>query len=254
MPSRNTDLRPDRNGRYRPYVGWKVGDDGVRRQHRFNLGTDRKEAGRRLARLRELWAEVEKTPEPVWSPFTLFAASLISRGEYKIPYDFDPDATGEVADPVAEYAQVINVFREWFPSLEIIPTNPELYAEGLRRNEAIKNGDLKNLEAKLKNLGVVTSQAPLPDRLITGTLHEALDAYADHDVKKHNVRPGTSQLTLYGNLRLERIERFKQHHPDTPLSFLNYDACEEMVRRWRQRPPHKDTGKITSKCFAPEGR
>jgi len=44
MPARKTDLRPDAKGRYRPYLGWKAGDDGVRRQHRFNLGTDRKEA------------------------------------------------------------------------------------------------------------------------------------------------------------------------------------------------------------------
>ena len=55
------------------------------------------------------------------------------------------------------------------------------------------------------------------------------------------------QLTLYGNLRLERVERFKDHHPDIPLSSLNYDLCEEMIRHWRQRPPHKKSGKATGK-------
>jgi hypothetical protein len=60
MTLRKTQLKPDAKGRYRPYLGWKVGDDGKRRQHRFNLGTDRKEADRRTARLRELWVENEK--------------------------------------------------------------------------------------------------------------------------------------------------------------------------------------------------
>ena len=60
MPARNTALKPDANGRYHPYSGWKLGEDGQRRQRRFNLGTDRKEAERRMARLRELWAENEK--------------------------------------------------------------------------------------------------------------------------------------------------------------------------------------------------
>lgn len=62
--SRKRDLQPDDQGRYRPYLGWKAdvteGDDGTprltnRRQHRFNLSTDRREAKRRLARLRDFW-------------------------------------------------------------------------------------------------------------------------------------------------------------------------------------------------------
>lgn len=250
MPSRKTDLRPDAKGRYRPYLGWKLGEDGIRRQHRFNLGTDRKEADARMGRLRELWAEVERVAqdgEPIWTPFTLYAANLIAGGNYKIACPFTLSVAEQVEDPAAEYAQVIHVFREWFPSLDLVPAEPELYAEGLRRNEAIKNHGLKNLEGELRNLGVVTPQSLLPDQLISGTLHEAFDAYADHDVKRHNVKPGADGLTLYGNLRLERVERFKDRHPDIPLSSLNYDACEEMIRHWRQRPPHKKTGKPTGR-------
>jgi hypothetical protein len=250
MPARKNDLRPDAKGRYRPYLGWKDGDDGVRRQHRFNLGTDRKVAESRMSRLRELWHEVEKAAEeapPIWTSFTLYAANLIAEGTYKIPYPFDMSVIGQLQDPVAEYAQLLHVLRESFPSLDLIPAEPDLYAEGLRRNEAIKHRGLRDLESEMKDLGVITSQSPLPERLISGTLHEALNAYAEHDVKKHNLRPGTDRLTLYGNLRLERTERFKQHHADIPLSSLNYDACEDMIRHWRQRPPHKKTGKITGK-------
>ncbi|MDD4271139.1 MAG: hypothetical protein PHN77_23210, partial [Thermoguttaceae bacterium] len=132
MPSRKTDLRPDAKGRYRPYLGWKLGEDGIRRQHRFNLGTDRKEADARMGRLRELWAEVERVAqdgEPIWTPFTLYAANLIAGGTYKIPCPFTLSVVEQVEDPVAEYAQVIHVFREWFPSLDLVPAEPELYAE-----------------------------------------------------------------------------------------------------------------------------
>jgi len=81
MPARNTDLKADAQGRYRPYLGWKLGDDGVRRQHRFNLGTDRKEAERRMARLRELWAENEEVAgEPTWTPFALSWGNQIAQG------------------------------------------------------------------------------------------------------------------------------------------------------------------------------
>lgn len=85
MPARNTALKPDANGRYRPYLGWKLGEDGQRRQHRFNLGSDRKEAERRMARLRELWAENETAAgEPTWTPFALSCANQIAEGTSRL--------------------------------------------------------------------------------------------------------------------------------------------------------------------------
>ena len=92
MSSPKNDLRPDAKGKYRPYLGWKIGEDGVRRQHRFNLGTDHKEAEARMPRLRELWAETEKLggDEPIWPPFCLYATDLIAKGIYKIPYPYLP--------------------------------------------------------------------------------------------------------------------------------------------------------------------
>lgn len=248
MPARKTDLKPDAQGRYRPYLGWKIGEDGIRRQHRFNLGTDRKEAERRIARLRELWAENEKAAgEPTWFPFALSAANQIAQGIYRIPYHLDVAYAEQMEDPVTEYAQMINVLRGQFPSLEIVPADPDLYAESLRRNTELENHAIKVVEDVLKTQGIVSKETSPPERLISGTLHEALDAYADHDIRKHNIKAGTDQLTLYGNLRLERVERFKEHHDDVPLVRLNYDRCEEMIRYWRQRPHKKDTGKITSR-------
>ena len=166
MPARNTELKPDQKGRYRPYLGWKVGEDGERRQHRFNLGADRKEAERRMARLRELWAENEKAAgEPTWTPFALSAAISIAQGVYKIPYRFDASTAGALEEPVAEYAQLIHVLREQFPSLEIVAADPELYAEGLRRNEIVEKESLKALEEGFRELGVISPKSSLPERL-----------------------------------------------------------------------------------------
>lgn len=248
MPARNTDLKPDAQGRYRPYLGWKVGEDGIRRQHRFNLGTDRKEAERRMARLRELWADNEKAAgEPTWTPFALSCANQIAQGNYKIAYCFDDDYAEMLEDPASEYAQMINVLRGQFPSLEIVPGDSDLYAESLRRNIVLENQAIKVVEEELKTRGIISKDTPPPERLISGTLHEALDAYVKHDIKKHNINLETGNLTLYGNLRQERAERFKDHHDDLPLSALNFDRCEEMIRYWRQRPRRKDSKEITSK-------
>lgn len=246
MPARKTDLKPDAQGRYRPYLGWKLGEDGVRRQHRFNLGSDRKEAERRMARLRELWAESEKAAgEPTWTPFALGAANQIAQGIYKIP--FDDGYAKQREDPATEYGQMLNVFRGHYPSLEIVPADTELYAESLRRNAYLENRAIKETEEILKTKGIISKDAPPPERLIPGTLHEALDCYVEHDVKKHNINLETGELTLYGNLRKERAERFQEHHDDCQLSTLNFDRCEEMIRYWRQRPRRKDSNEITSK-------
>jgi hypothetical protein len=101
MPARNRDLRPDPQGRYRPYLGW---EDGERRQHRFNLGTDKREAERRFAKLRELYDENLRVYDPggqqLWSPLALSYAEKIARGEYRISYPPAP-AVRRVRRPVA---------------------------------------------------------------------------------------------------------------------------------------------------------
>lgn len=53
MAVRKRSLKPDPKGRYRPYLGSRI--DG--KQQRFNLGSDRAEAERRMNRLYELWSE-----------------------------------------------------------------------------------------------------------------------------------------------------------------------------------------------------
>ena len=92
MATRKRELGIDAHGGYRPCVGWcqdyhsdEVGRviwDGMRRQPRSNLGTDRKEAERRLARIRNLYEDNCKImgSDP-WSPQALAFAKIRARGE-----------------------------------------------------------------------------------------------------------------------------------------------------------------------------
>ena len=74
MATRKRELRPDSEGRYRPAVGWcqeiRGGvRTGKRRQPRFNLGTDLKEAERRLARIRDLYEDnCRMRKNDLWAP------------------------------------------------------------------------------------------------------------------------------------------------------------------------------------------
>ncbi len=238
MAARNRDLRPDPQGRYRPYLGWKVGVDGERRQHRFNLGTDKREAERRFAKLRELYDENLRVygsgGQELWSPLALSYAEKIARGEYRISYPpLPPD--GGYADPLLEYAQMVHTVRGWFPSLDLVPEDPALYEESNKLTQRLTGEKLRGLEGELKDLGVLPTGRTLPEKLIAGSLHSAFDDY-ESEIRNHSLKPGSSDLTPYGRLRLERVKRFRKSHDDIPLHDLNFDACSAMIAHWRNRP------------------
>jgi len=238
MAARNRDLRPDPQGRYRPYLGWKIGEDGVRRQHRFNLGTDKREAERRFVKLRELFDEnlrvYDAGDEDIWSPLALSYAEKIAKGKYRISYPpLPPD--GGYTDPLLEYAQMVHTVRGWFPSLELVPEDPALYAESNKLNKDLTGEKLRVLEGELKELGVLPTGHNLPEKLISGSLHSAFDEY-ESEIRNHSLKPGSSDLTPYGRLRLERVKRFRKSHDDIPLHDLNFDACSAMIAFWRNRP------------------
>jgi hypothetical protein len=123
--SRTRDLQPDDHGRYRPYLGWKAdvtqGEDGTprptnRRQHRFSLGTDRRDAERRLARLRDFWdGHCRATGQELWTPYALGYAERIARGESRIEVPPLREADG-YSRPPAGYFEVVQAERDMYPS------------------------------------------------------------------------------------------------------------------------------------------
>ena len=168
--------------------------------------------------------------EDQWSPRALGFARELERGKKVIEY---PPLSHEdgYPDPVAEYARMLNVDRARFPSSGsvLVPSDPSVYAESTRLNEVVRNERVVQLTAELKALGVLPASS-VPVSLVGGTFYEALDAYAE-DIRRTAVQPGKAILTLYGELRLERVNRFKGVHGDLPLGALNYDACRDMIAR-----------------------
>ncbi len=62
---------PDPRGYYARQIGWELSKSGKLQQHKFLLGTDRKDAESRERKLRELWDAFEKSCQelrPLWPP------------------------------------------------------------------------------------------------------------------------------------------------------------------------------------------
>jgi len=159
---------------------------------------------------------------------TLRFATEIADGQHR--FTFDP---GNL--PPEGYAQTVNVVRSNLPSLAVIPSDPERYKAGQTALEASLRKELDELRQQMLSLGALTKPSDLPDKLITGTLHEAFEAYKEHP-RTNNVQAGTSNLTAYGKLRLQRIDRFLKAHPEVPLHSLTLEKCTAMVTHWRNRP------------------
>lgn len=132
-----------------------------------------------------------------------------------------------------------------YPSLDIVPADQEQYEASRVLNERVVADEMKKLEAELREWGALPSKRSLPDKLIAGTFHEALDTYAD-DILTTAKRPGTDVLTPYGRLRLAKVARLKRQHPDVPLHSLAFDACQKMIAIWRNRPRGVRTDRPTS--------
>ena len=228
MATRDRDLRPDAQGRYRPYLGWKLGPDGVRRQHRFNLGTDRKEAERRFAKLRELYEDnCRAGGDEFWTKLGLSFAEKIAQGQSRISF-LPPSPNACIEDPITDYAWSLQVERDRWPSLDLVPSHPNVHAASVELSEEYVEGRIRNLQQELREFGALDSKRSLPKRLISGTLHEALEGYGE-TIRAQNVFPRKADLKPYGRLRLERVKRFKLAHADSPLHGLTYDACTAMV-------------------------
>ena len=166
----------------------------------------------------------------------------IARGERRIIYPTFSDVIDQ-DDPLLEFAQMLHNIREMYPSVEFV-ADPQLYGESLELNKKYVSENLKALERELRQEGALPPNGELPREIIPGTLHEALEAYKE-DAHSHNIEPGSKEMTSYGLRRLQRVKRFKEHHDDTPLFSLDFDACKSMIEHWRNRPARKD-GKTTS--------
>ena len=233
---RRKGWKPESNGQYTRNLGWKLDHrTGRYSQHKFYLGTDLKQAERRRQRLEELWELIEQRApigeKPTWTSIGLKIAKALARGELQIVVERGNNA------PKA-YASYLHRLATAYPMVSFVPEEALAYAEGSAANTKMVQEQIDAIQSRLESLqkthqrtGNIRS-ALLPTHG-GETLHRALDAYIEW-IK-------TDRNTAWGKTRVGQAERLKERHADAPLSSLDYDACEALIRYWRNRPPRKGT-------------
>ena len=270
---RKRQLKPDSKGRYRPYVGWKLGDDGTRRQHRFNLGGDRKEAERRYARIQALYdddcrlsakasleAQQRATAEGLhfygpspgcWSPRAFQYAQQIADGATAIEMSLDPWCTGTV-DPrsIVELQQGIEHARRDYPSLDFVPSDPAAYDASAQQNQAIVLDRLQKLEADLRRMGALTSGTPRIQRLVGITVSKALDLFEASLIESPKHKTATGGVSAWGKTRTDQCKSLRFYHAaflNLDLGQLNKAECEQMIEELANRPLTQRGKSLTQK-------
>ncbi|MHB0959271.1 MAG: hypothetical protein ACYC0X_23630 [Pirellulaceae bacterium] len=235
---RRKELKPDSNGRYYRNLGWERDPEtGECSQPKFWLGKDPVQADRRCHRLEELWERVEElwasvnrgaNDRPAWDTFTLRVGKQLARGEWQVVVT----CSGE--SPAA-YAQKINTLATRYPCLQFVPEDNTRYIAGQLYNEQVIDASVAEALGAANEMGY-TAGVPIHDG--QGSIHQAFDAYIrwlkDH---KHKA---------WINTQVQQVERLKQKHADIPLSSVDFDVCEAMVRLWRNRPMAKGRNKPIS--------
>ena len=272
---RKRRLKPDSKGRYRPYIGWKLGDDGTRRQHRFNLGTDRKEAERRYARIQALYdddcrlsaeapleAQQRATVAGCWSPRAFQYAQQIADGATAIEMSLDPWQTGSV-DPrsIVELQRGIEHARRDYPSLDFVPDDPAVYDASAQQNQAIVLDRLQKLEAELRQMGALASGTPTIQRLVGVTVGKALDIFEESLTNSPKHKTATGGVSAWGKTRTDQCKSLRFYH----AAFLNLDlgqlnksrmrtndcgSCQQAVDATRETP-YAEIGSQPDLCHPP---
>lgn len=277
MATRKRDLAPDSQGRYRPRIGYvlydgvrqqprfNLGTDRKEAERRYAIIQALYEEslaaeydGALSGDRPDFWDPVptprgkfdSRPPRSTWGQVGLLFARQIEQGDRTVvlhptlfPTPFRRpayDGSGVEAAPRTtglNYAQSLAAYQAHFPSVHIRPGDPELYSAGLQENEQIVKERLQILEGHLRKEGLVIGPTSVPEVLIRGSLHEALDAYARHIRQTGaTLTASAGVLKPYHRLRLKRVERLKSAHADVPLHALGYDWCAEAIGTWRNRP------------------
>ena len=235
----------DSQGQYARQIGWQRSRNGKLVQHKFRLGDELGEAKRRERRLREFWEGIEATSTeqpPVWTPFTLHIAKQIEKGKTLIELPRKPH------DSPQAYARYIHRIQRHYPMISFVAQDEEAYVQGAVSNKGFVEGEIavavEEVENRHLRIGNV-SRIDIPSN--NGTLHEAMRAYIAW-IKQEYYRTELGRITGNGRTKVRQVSTLIERHDNVPLSCVDYDQAERMVRFWRQRPFKKNTTKpITTK-------
>lgn len=220
---RQTKLKRNKKGDFERNLGWKITKSGKRSQQKFYLGSDEKEATKRLARIIEFWEHIEATrKDPRWYDNELEWAKRLARGELQIPIE----SWGENAH---SYVAGLNMMSRRYPMLNFVGADESKLKEGQSVNRDIVEHEMKQLVVR----GVLTeSEIPVKS---DGTLHKAMSEFQDwirkeyFDVLEQNV--SDTGMTL-----VRQVKTIMSHVHDRPIAELNFGGVDEVIGVFRKRP------------------
>ncbi len=238
--ARKTVLKPDKNGNYCREIGYLYGQNG--KQPRFNFGKNQDEAEKRQDRLLKLMSDIEVITDgkPIWSEFGLYAARLLAKGETRIPYcpqESELEDCVDTIEAVSRYVCLIREIQDIYPSLTIVASHPEMYEDGVFVNKYIVRQEVEKLQEVLQEENYLSATQRLPERIIRGTLYEAMDQYISK-LKSRAVQQGRKPKP-WDAKKVEIFERLKSHQSDIQLMNLDFDVVNDWIAYWRNSPMSK---------------
>lgn len=147
---------PDTRGYYTRQIGWELSRSGKRQQHKFILGTDRKDAELRERKLRELWDQFEKScseSRPLWPDALMAIAVRVAKGIPDIPVPRGP------REMQHQYAARVQRMQAKYPVICFIPEDQHAYEIG--------QATLEMFEAIPKSAADLAIVTPNEDQILT---------------------------------------------------------------------------------------
>lgn len=223
-------------------LGWKVSDDGKRRQPRFLLGHDERTAKLANARLELLWdiivrqteqrnasMPVSMPPEePAWNEHTLAIADAVRKGKDAIEVPCPEIAGTDMVTDAKSYVFRVAQLQDDFGSvINFIPQDRDTAREG---RDAY--GEVARHRARQARERAQLARIPIPDTGVDQHLHQAIEAYA-----------ACAERSQTGGANEPQDARsLVRAVPDRALSEFGYDAIEAIGTYWMSRPPSQAPG------------
>ncbi len=232
---RQTQLKPGRDGQYTRNIGYKLTRSGKRSQPKFYLGSDRKAAERRLAKIVELWEHIEKgSDEPVWGDFELRVAKGMARGELQVPVKPNLHDNGHV------YLVHLNLMSARYPMVNFVPTDRKLAQEGTAFNRLAVDHQMK----VMRDRGILTDHEP--QEFSDGTLHQAMGRYIAW-IEREYLDSSEGHVSDNGITKIRLVKIVMERVPEAPLSAVGYSTADAIIGMFRKRPLGKRTEKPMAK-------
>ena len=229
---RQTELTTDKSGAYYRNLGFAVTKSGTLSQPKFLLGTNRKEAAERLAKLQKLWTTIAAGGSKKWGKFELAIDKAIANGDS----EFIVERSQSVQDNV--YAHIVGNLAQSFGNIiRIVPEDGGAFEAGRSFNETfvseldVSGEEVKGIAKELAAIMAVSFKQSGP------SLHQALSAYQESI--KGMVDPSDGMPTDNAVVKIRQCRTLATVLPDVAIASLDIVGCENLFNILRNRPKSK---------------